>query len=435
MTAEQPSIYQLPQTRTNGHIDWPVCTVTQDVYSVRYESITFEFDYIDRDRDGGLWSEMEVLCTTPGMEGPLLRSRVNLIKGNSRRDASKDLASRTQAMNLDWDSMIEEASYWVVDRVRAGEPEIILRDAPEPSVTKAYIPPLLIPDGSTIMFGRGGSLKSYIALALAISLHTGSEIIKGLVPAVQMRVAFVDWEWNATIHRRRMRRICEGAGIELPDLIYVKARAPFAEERDRLRHVIRRQGVEYLILDSAGKACGDDPETAKVANAFFGVLDSLDRNALITSHITKDDAKKGNAEAPFGSNYWENNARSTWFVKLKDQLGLQSSVVGLYHKKTNEERRESPFAIDFAAAEDDGPITMSRIDVGHDPQLSQSLPVKLRIIDFLQGGSEPIHVIADEIGAEIEAVRVALKRGKEKGLFVDFPGPDGIYRWGIKARE
>lgn len=400
----------------------PRCDFDQGVYSVTFDDCAalMEFDYLSTDRDGGVWAELEVTLA----HSTLLRSRVNLIKGNSRRDTAKDLIARTKLLGLDWDSMLETATYWVVERMRAGEPDIDLAEAPESPPYQSLLEPILIPNGTTILFGPGGSMKSYVALAMALSLQTGTELIKGLPPAKQMNVAFCDWEWNASVHRDRMIQL---AGTDVPGLRYLKCILPLREERDRIRHMIRERNIEFLFIDSIAKSAGDEPETAKTANEYATILDSFEIPACLVGHITKSDRrKKVDTDTLFGSIFWENNARSTWSLQLSE--GSPISRLGFFHKKHNLTRKSLPFTVEIEEAEDR--LYMRKGQVRDDPALEAKLPIRVRISNYLRGGSRPLYEISEELDESKQAISNALSRGES--IFIKMAGPDGVYRWGLR---
>ena len=96
------------------------------------------------------------------------------------------LATRTKELGIDWPDLLEESCTAVLGLYRAGKPAILLCDAPDPpGAGEPLVPPMLAADGSTALFGEGGSATSYLAIALAASLHTG-RLIGGLEPTVRV---------------------------------------------------------------------------------------------------------------------------------------------------------------------------------------------------------------------------------------------------------
>lgn len=425
---------------TNGHAqvtpfpagpNGPLCFEDQGVYTVQFEQVTFEFDYISPDRDGGIWAELEVHLTTPGMASTLTRARINLLKGNSKRDAVKDLNTRSKNLAYDWDSMMETATYWLVNAIRNGTPDIDLSNAPPSPEYATLIDPLLLTSGATILFGPGGSMKSYVALGLALSLQTGTEVIKGMPPARQANCAFLDWEWNASVHRDRMVQI---TGALAPGLRYMRCTMPISAERDRIRHLIREHSIEYLFIDSVAKSAGEEPETAKAANDYFSILDTFGIPALLVAHVTKHDRRtKKDTDTLFGSIFWENNARSTWSLQLSE--GTPTSRLGFFHKKHNLTRAVPPFSIEVQEG-DGGRLYLRRGDIRVDPALEARLPLRNRIIDVLRAGPLRVYEIENLLDVEQSQISNTLRRNER--IFVKLPSSAASgqqARWALKADE
>lgn len=420
--AEQAWLDRMRSRIANG----PRVTLAQGIYTVSVDGAQLDFDLLTTDRrTGETHAELTVYATDPANLGKLLhRGRLNLLSGDRRERLAKYLGSRTPEQGLDWHEILEEAVTGVVGLYRAGEPAILLREAPEPPTAgAAAVPPLLAADGSTILFGDGGSLKSYTALALALSLHSGRELIEGMAPPAARRVAFLDWEWSPHVHRRRMERLWPGEDV--PDLVYVGCRLPLREERDRLRRIIRDHSIEYLVIDSVGLAAGGEPESAEVAVQFFASLRELGLDALLIAHVNRSDAK-GSADKPFGSAYWHNSARSTWYAKAQHAPG--GVTLGLYHRKANDGPLHEPIGLEVTFGPEATTYTAS--DVRDVPNLASAIPIRARMIEALKTGAMPLHELAESIGAGVEACRIAAKRGEGR-VFVQLTGPDGIYRWGL----
>jgi hypothetical protein len=407
--------------------------VTQGIFTVAWdtpEQVQLDFDLLNTDRrTGETHAELTVYLTGSVDNRVLDRTRINLLSTERRDRLAKSLGGRTQHLSLDWREMLETAVQWVLATYRAGSPAILLRDAPEPpGAGAALIPPVTAGDGSTIVFGDGASAKSYTALAFAASIHTGYELVTGLPPTGSRRVGFLDWEWSAHVHRRRLERLWPDA--ELPDLVYVACRLPLREERDRLRRIIRDHRLEYLVVDSVGLACGGDPQLPEVAIGFFAALRELELDALLVAHVTNA-AARGSADRPFGSAYWHNSARATWYARAQEDRTPGHLSIGLYNKKANDGPLAPALSIGLTF---DGDRTLiARGDVREVPDLAAEIPLKVRMVELLAPGALPMHEIVERLSSNIEAVKKAVQRDAGK-RFVKLPGADGIYRIGLLQR-
>lgn len=389
-----------------------------------------ELDFIGTDSHSETHAEIEVSWEDPADPLAVVRTHVTLssLTGRDRLVT----ALRKRADGYDWQAMLDQAARWALERYRRGDPGQLLRDAEElaPGSDALTDPPLLESDGLSLLFGDGGSLKSWIALALAASLQAGCSYVDGLTVPASRRVGYLDWEWSARHHRRRL---VELAGPDLPDLAYLRCSRSLDDERDRIRRFVRDFGLDYLIVDSVGLACGGEPESAEVATRFVNGLASLVPASLGIAHVTKAAADKA-PDKPFGSAYWHNSARRSWYVRMSSQVASGRATVGLYNRKVNDGPRAESFALDFGWA--DGRVTIAKGDVRDVPELDATRSIPARLRDLLaRSGAMELHAIAGELSEKIDSVKQAAYRGKRDGLLVNFPGPDGVYRWALKARE
>ncbi len=109
---------------------------------------------------------------------------------------------------------------------------------------------------------------------LALSVATGDALL-GLNVIIPARVLFVDYETDVADLRFRCDRLLAGFGLSWqPGLIdYWAAKGcPFPDILDAVRQKVRQDSIELVVIDSAGAACGGEPEKAEVALAYFNAL-------------------------------------------------------------------------------------------------------------------------------------------------------------------
>jgi hypothetical protein len=158
-------------------VDWP------DPWYVR-----FDFDLFRSERTGEMTAEVVVKSVGPGYRDRLHHARVNLTSTRSRAELTNTLKRRQDG--LDWDRIVEGTSTLALEAMRNGEPAILLRDAQRPPDAGWLLPPLVLGRLPSILFGDGGSLKSYIALAAAVSIHTDQDLL-GISPTATRVVAYL----------------------------------------------------------------------------------------------------------------------------------------------------------------------------------------------------------------------------------------------------
>ena len=414
---------ELPPKQSPGSVDRiPVLAAEQDHYRLTWpapDHVMLDYDLLRQERSGDVTGEVTVRLEAPGLRDHLHQARVTLTGTRSRAELANQLAKRLAGP--DWPGIVEASSILVLRAYRAGAPAILLRDAVEPIGARELVPPLVLADLPVVINGDGGTGKSMLALALGVMVQTGQPIITGLETRARRNVALLDWEMSPWEHRERLRAI---TGEPMPDLVYVPCLRPLREEVDRLRRIARDRGIGYWIVDSAAPACGGEPESAEVALAFFGALRALGGGSLIVAHVTKN----GDDGKPFGSAFWSNLARSTWYVRKQQEAESDVLNVGLFNRKANTSRLHAPLGLELRFRAER--IEIHTTDVADTPELANALPVRARMLALLRTGARTQVDIAEALDVDLEAVRKATARGEGRS-FVRVPGPDGIYRWGL----
>jgi hypothetical protein len=377
----------------------PICWEEQGVYSIQWPSTLMEFDYVHNDH-GDIWAELEVFSSAAGYEGSLVRTRINLIKGNTRRDAAKELDTRTKALGLNWSGMVDEASRFVVDSVREGKPAILLRDAVEPVTSEWLMEPLILGRRPTIWFGDGSAAKSYAALAAAASIQSGRSLL-GFEPSVRVPVAYLDWEWDDWEHKKRLIEM----GADDLDVLYIDCKGtPLADQTDRIRRLIRPHHSQFLIVDSAAYAVEGEPESADVTMRFFRALDSFGLGSLILAHTTKT----GIEDKPFGSQFWYASARLIWFVKKEQEEGSNALKLAFINKKSNTGPKPPPIGLSMLW--DSGKVHIQRTDWREMSQVMDKMPLHKRISYAVSREPKSYAELAEELDTTPESVRKTIAR-------------------------
>lgn len=383
--------------------------------------VVFEVDRLAWHRQE-LSGELMVRCDrlgTDAVDGVLSMATFNLSSARARTERAALLARQSRSGDIPWAPLIEKLCQRVLAAERTGEPAVALRD-----VVAADAGPLVRVFGfdvpirhNSIIFGDGGSTKSLLALYLA-----------GLMARAGYRVAFFDWELDALDHRERFATLF---GDDLPaHVFYDRCSRPLVYEVDRLRRIVRQQGIDFAFYDSVGFACHTRPEDAESALAYGRACRQIGIGGLHVAHINK--SEHGDKQ-PFGSAFWHNSSRATWFLKATDDA--TPKVVGVFNRKHNLSKfRQPPFAYEVAV---DGARTAFRLtDVATVDELAPALTVLYRLRSVLRAGP----MTRDQIVAALDdqkpdTVRRQVNRGIDRGALVRVPGPDGIERIGLPSRH
>lgn len=380
-----------------------------------------EVEYV-RDHHGEVSGEVSVTSTAP--TGGLIHvARVNLLSTRSLSEFAGHIVKRANGTSsADWQQLIGIMAVETVARFRRGEPAVLLRDIVPAEDAGSILPPLAVSRMPTILFGDGGSAKSMVALAAAATITSGIPYL-GLEPTTVTTVGYLDWEMDGTEHRDRLARLC---GDELPGIVYIPCARPLADDVDRIRREVIRHGIGYLVVDSVGLACDGPPEAAEVAIRFFGALRELGLGSFLVAHVNRS----GDTDRPFGSAFWHNGGRLTWYAKLEAEIG-GSTTVGLFCKKANTGPKAAPigYRIDWSTER----IAISRTDVRDIPDLSQHVSVKYRVQAEVAAGAKTIAEIAVVLNVPVDTVKKAIDRDQKapRPTFVRVIGTDSVYRVGL----
>ncbi len=399
----------------------PTIRVSHGTYEVEWgdpERAVLTFENVKSSREGVV-AEVSATSLVPSVGGLVHVARVDLLSTRSLAEFAKHVSARASGTGTDWSVLLEVAAREVIRRFRDGAPAVLLRDVEPPEDAGDLLPPLLVARMPTILFGDGGTGKSLIALAVAATLDSGHPYL-GVRPAETLRVGYLDYEMDAAEHRLRLEAM---AGDELPGVVYVPCSRPLADDVDRLRRIVAKHELGYLVVDSVGLACDGPPEAAEVAIRFFQGLRELGLGSLLVAHVNRS----GDTDRPFGSTFWHNAARRTWYVKREAEIASESIALGLFAKKANTGPLPAPlgYRVDWSG----GRIAIERTDVRDIPDLASHVPLRYRIETAVRDGALTVAEIAAELEVPVDSVKKALARHESKA-FVRVTGPDGIYRWG-----
>lgn len=370
-----------------------------------------------RRSDGDVIAELTVRGNhaQAGRGGILSFGVLNLGSVRARAERAKLLAQKFPVKTVNWSRLLEQFVFDVIAAERRGSPAIDLRTAPLPEKDGCYhVAGFRLPKRfPSILFGDGGSAKSAIALYLA-----------GMLAQEGVRVAYFDWELDASEHRRRLELMF---GPAAPLILYCRCERPLSSEADRLRRLVREEGIDYGFYDSVGMATDGPPEAAEAANRYMQAARYVGCGGLHVAHVAKDSPGKDPSLRPFGSTFWHNGARATWHVRGDQDEIFDSIDVLVTQRKNNLGRLQAPFGFRIRFLEDC--IEVRKSDPNENDNLSQHLPVRVRMISALKRGPLSIAALAEEVGAEADTVRRTARRYSD--LFVTLP--DG--RLGLQERS
>lgn len=401
-------------------------TISEGRYVLDADDVATMLDVsrVRRDRNGELRGNLVVKCVVSGAktledDTLLIFDNLNLSSPRARAEAAAALGQRAQTGHgLNWRELVDELALRVQRAEQRGQPAVLLADVPRPAPDQAYdvagLP--LLKRHPTIWFGDGGSLKSYLAL------HAAGELARQGV-----RVGLFDWELAGEDHRERLEALY--GPLMMPSIVYVRCLRPLVYELDRLAEIRHQHALEFIVCDSVAFGCSGPPEDALVAAEYFRAIRTLDVGALLIAHISKSD---GADQRPFGSAFWHNGARATWFVKLAEaQPDTTVQTVALLNRKNNTGSLRG--AVGLQVTFDGTSTRITRTDLATHDSLAVELPLWQRIRHSLSGGALTLTELAEDLDAKLNSVEKAVKR--RSGTFTLVTGVDGIQRVGLTTRR
>ena len=239
---------------------------------------------------------------------------------------------------------------------------------------------------------------------------------------------FLDYESTAQRIKGRLLRVLAGMGMDWNDLpfIYWPGRGrPLPEIVPALRRKILDLRPRLIIIDSAALAAGGEPEKAEIAIRYFNALSALETPSHTLGHVTKGDED----EFPFGSIFWSNSARLTWNTKIEHEDGRNVAHIGLFNRKSNEERLTAPFGV--RAEFDANSVRFSREELKAGTKDRLAMPGRIR--DTLRERAKSVKELAAELDVTDNAVRTYLSRISDALRVGTADDKSGL--WGLKAYE
>jgi hypothetical protein len=279
----------------------------------------------------------EVKTTVNGLDwGPIISRAVSLATVaiyESAEDAPIDLAASND----------EEPQTWLIDGVM-------------PNVS------------NIVIFGAGSSLKSISLQALVMSAVLGRPWGSMHIRQEEHRVLILDYENTKRTWMRYQRRLTNGLGLDaFPEkkLSYLSMNGvPLVDKYESVQKAIRKNDINLVVIDSAALGCGGDPSDSYATLQYFNILQKLNDLGVTTftiAHVTKNSLSKENKERetrqPFGSAYWSNSARATFYVESRRINERKDFYKVIYTcRKMNVGAEPDDFALDIQFVDPEGPI-------------------------------------------------------------------------------
>lgn len=372
--------------------------------------------------------DVVVRCSVemPGTIPRYFSQRLNILSASSRATFSSQLSqSFSSTTKTGWPLILSQACELLESTLKKQAKEESYVETDETN-TSYLLRPFLEEGVTNIIFGMGGSGKTYLSLGMSIAVSMGTPFLNSGARK-EGNSLFIDYENTKDIWSSRITKMLNTLGVKdkseaAKKMFYYNPQGvPIHDVKYQILDIITRRDIKLIIIDSAALATGGEPEKAETATRLFNALSRFKVTILLIAHETKDADTKENT--PFGSVFFYNCARNIWHIRKEQDLGEPVIHAGLLHRKSNNESLSLPYACGIHFG--NGIVDIRRED---NKRWGDELPVKTRVLDMIRNGIKTTTAIAEELGEDINQVRARLHEMKNKGILVsptegtwDFP--------------
>lgn len=410
----------------------PEVQIFGDLYSFAWPkwNLCIELDRLHEHRDGHTTAEIKITTTAPGFDPYLHRSTLNLSTQRTRDDLAKSMSRKYEL--ADWDTVLEQLCWITLDHYRAGEPIVIIGNSDQPISPGYLLSPLLPLRQPSLIYGDGGTGKSYLALFIALSIQLPYDA--AMWHPDQANALYLDWETDSNTAGNRVKRLKVGMGFpnEL-SLSYRRCALPLADDITAIKRMVDEYKISFVVIDSCGGACGGDPNSPETCNRFFAALRTLNVTSLLIHHVPKhaNPASPSKDKSPYGSAYFYNWSRAVFLLRRAQDVVDNQIDIGLIHKKANEDNVTRPMGFHLTFHDNQTHVQIKG-DISDVPEFLESLSVRDRIKHILK--VQPADI--DEMEKELDDVnKDTIRKTVERmdKIYKEITRVEG--KWGILYKE
>lgn len=338
-----------------------------------------------------------------------------------RRDLKHQL---DQFCGKAWQALVDSYSGQMVEYEHTAEPPPL----------KYLLDPYLLDRGGTIVFAAGGSGKSMLAQAWAISIASDLAHVWAVRKAP---VLYINLERPE--HTMERRDYYAAAAMGLPSN---RSRVTYLHMRGMglkaaLQHAspwLKAHPGAFVVLDSVSRAGLGSLNDDEPATQFIDMMGSLGATWLGIGHTAK-----ASSDHIFGSTHYENGADIAIKLSSEERTTDTGASLGvsLQITKLNEGRKPSPAHYAF---EWNGTGNLSNIRSASEFEfpdlfLERKTGRVERVVDYLKAvGSATLTEIAENTGVDVSTISRLLN--KPDGGFVRLiEKREGAYLYGLRAHS
>src|SRR5581483_2016114 len=280
--------------------------------------------------------------------------------------------------------------------------------APSPAVE--VVKDLAVEDGGTILFGPPERGKSWVLLAIAVSIEHG---IPSVFDVQKRRVLFVNLERSGKSVLNRLGRVNAALGLDPTTPLHIMNRRgrTLAEIYGAVKQSVEANDIEFILLDSLTRAGLGDLNENLTGNRAVDMLNGLARGWIAIGHSPRNDDTH-----VYGTIMQE--AGADVMVRCVSQVAPPTLGIGLFRTKGSELAPvSSPQVIALRFDITDGLCGVQRSKLAEYPEIlmaaagdSKAEQVKSYLS---QVGKATATEISDELGIERSLVHRLLTSSKD----------------------
>ncbi len=387
---------------------------------------------VDRLRRSGdsLSGELLMEAAIPLVPRQLFWGRVSLSNPNSRTSVERAIEETLRKSGadgrLDVKALVNDVCYRIAVMERAGEPFQTVGNLPRTEEITWMIKHFAPHNEAMTLFGEGGSGKSYLALAMALSVFTGKTFVPGFPPLDSGPTLYLDWEAGPARLDQRVKRLCAGMGMAPVDLPYRRCAGALADQVEEVLRYCQSEKIVMVVIDSVemamaarGRDEGDINEPVKRLHAAARLFKCA---AILVDHVSKEGLRNKGKREPYGGIYKINLARMVWELRSVSESNSGILRLALHNTKRNDDGPTLPTTgLQLTFGENSAKYENSTVE---GEALGAGLKNHERISLVLRESPMMVKAIALRTGMSEDTVRATLSQNK--GRFVK--AADG--RWG-----
>ena len=236
-----------------------------------------------------------------------------------------------------WGNIVDDSFYAIVDKFREGNEAKEMTNLEEATPRTYAISPIITKGVANLLWGPGGSFKSYFGLLACIMIDKGLTV-HGM-SARKGKALFLDWEEDESVMKGRLVALQTGLGLPNPYQSGIirkeMAAEKLAHSTEELSKLIHQHQIDFVCVDSVNPALAGNSVDSDAIEEYFAALRQLQVTSLSIDHANRAGERSGKFEI-HGSAFKYNRSRQVYEAKKIQIPNSDSSEFALYHRKSND---------------------------------------------------------------------------------------------------